>query len=52
MQLRDCALADLGLVDQRAALSLLELVAATKASAPTTALTSFLWLERCVRELH
>ncbi|BDU21759.1 asparagine synthase-related protein [Dyella sp. GSA-30] len=51
-QLGDCALADLGLVDQRAALSLLELVAATKASAPTTAFTSFLWLERCVRELH
>lgn len=51
-QLRDCALADLGLVDQRAALALLESVAATHASAPTTALISFLWLERCVRQLH
>jgi len=51
-QLRDCALADIGLVDQRAVLGLLESVATTRASAPTTALTSFLWLERCVRELH
>lgn len=51
-QLRDCALADLGLVDQRAVLKLLELVAATRASSPATALTSFLWLERCVREFH
>jgi asparagine synthase (glutamine-hydrolysing) len=52
VQLRDCALADLGLVDQRAVLALLETVAATQASAPTTALASFLWLERCVRQFH
>ena len=51
-QLRDCALADFGLVDQRAVLALLESVAATQASAPTTALSSFLWLERCVRQVH
>lgn len=51
-QLRDCALADLGLVDQRAALALLESVAATQASEPSTALVSFLWLERSVRQMH
>lgn len=51
-QLRECALADLGLVDQRAVLTLLESVAATQASEPTTALVSFLWLERSVRQVH
>lgn len=51
-QLRDCALADLGLVDQPAVLTLLETVATTRASAPATALASFLWLERSVRQLH
>lgn len=51
-QLSDCALADLGLVDQRAVLALLESVAATQASAPATALASFLWVERCVRQVH
>ena len=51
-QLRDCALADLGLVDRRAVLALLETVAATQASAPTTAFASFLWLERSVRQVH
>jgi asparagine synthase (glutamine-hydrolysing) len=51
-QLRDCALADLGLVNQPAVLALLETVAATQASAPATALASFLWLERSVRQLH
>jgi len=51
-QLRDCALADLGLVDQPAVLALLETVAATRASAPATALASCLWLERSVRQLH
>lgn len=49
-QLRDCALADLGLVDQRAALKLLNTVAATRAQAPMLALASFLWLERFVRQ--
>ncbi|HMH69500.1 MAG TPA: asparagine synthase C-terminal domain-containing protein [Pinirhizobacter sp.] len=51
-QLRDCALADLGLVDQPAVLALLETVVATRASAPATALVSFLWLERSVRQFH
>jgi asparagine synthase (glutamine-hydrolysing) len=50
-QLRECALADLGLVDQRAALKLLHTVAETRAEAPMSALASFLWLERCVRQL-
>lgn len=50
-QLRECALADLGLVDQRAALELLNTVAATRAQAPMSALASFLWLERCVRQV-
>ncbi|WP_266160037.1 asparagine synthase-related protein [Dyella silvatica] len=50
-QLRDCALADLGLVDQRAALALLHTVATTRAHAPMSALASFLWLERCVRQV-
>lgn len=51
-QLHDCALADLGLVDQPAVLALLETVATTRASAPATALASFLWLERSVRQFH
>lgn len=50
-QLRECALADLGLVDQRAALELLNTVATTRARAPMSALASFLWLERCVRQV-
>lgn len=50
-QLRECALADLGLVDQREALKLLHTVAATRAEAPMSALASFLWLERCVRQV-
>jgi len=52
LQLRDCALADLGLVDQRGALALLESIAMTRASAPTTVFVSFLWLERSVRQMH
>jgi asparagine synthase (glutamine-hydrolysing) len=51
-QLRDCALADLGLVDQRGALALLESIAATRASVATTVFVSFLWLERSVRQMH
>lgn len=50
-QLHECALADLGLVDQRAVLELLNTVASSQARAPTSALTSFLWLERCVRQV-
>lgn len=50
-QLRECALADLGLVDHRAALDLLQDVAATRGDAPAAPLISFLWLERFVRQL-
>lgn len=50
-QLRDCALADLGLIDQRAALALLDEVAVTQAVAPTSPLVNFLWTERFVRQL-
>ncbi len=50
-QLRECALADLGLVDHSAALALLEEVAETQAVAPTSPLINFLWMERFVRQL-
>ena len=50
-QLRECALADLGLVDRRAALALLDEVATTQAVAPTSPLVNFLWMERFARRL-
>jgi asparagine synthase (glutamine-hydrolysing) len=50
-QLRECALADLGLVDQRAVLALLDEVSVSQASAPTSALVNALWMERFVRQL-
>ncbi len=50
-QLRECALADHGLVDHGAALALLKEVAATRGDAPAAPLISFLWLERFVRQL-
>ena len=50
-QLRECALADLGLVDHGAVLALLREVAATRSDAPAAPLISFLWLERFVRQL-
>ena len=50
-QLRECALADLGLVDRRAALDLLGDVATTRGDAAAAPLISFLWLERFVRQL-
>lgn len=50
-QLRECALADLGLVDHHAALSLLDQVATTRSDAPAAPLISFLWLERFARQL-
>lgn len=50
-QLRECALADLGLIDRRAMLALLDEVAATQAVAPTSPLVNFLWMERFVRQL-
>lgn len=50
-QLRECALADLGLVDPSGVIGLLDTVAATRARAPTALLVSFLWLERFARQL-
>lgn len=50
-QLRECALADLGLVDHRAALALLNQVATTRSDAPAAPLIAFLWLERFARQL-
>lgn len=50
-QLQNCALADLGLVDQRAALALLDTVATKKEDAATAPLVAFLWLERFVRQV-
>jgi len=51
MQLRECALADLGLVDRNAVLQLLDELVATRARPLTAPLISFLWLERFVRQL-
>ena len=50
-QLRECALADLGLVQPRAVAALLDTVATTGARGATAALVSFLWLERFVRQV-
>ena len=50
-QLRECALADHGLVDHGAALALLKEVAATRGDASAAPLIAFLWLERFVRQL-
>jgi asparagine synthase (glutamine-hydrolysing) len=50
-QLRECVLADLGLVQPQAALELLDRVAATRAPVPTAVLVSFLWLERFARQV-
>lgn len=50
-QLQECALADLGLVNQRAMLELLEVVAATQAVAAVSPLVNVLWMERFVRQL-
>lgn len=49
-QLRECALADMGLVDQDAALTLLDDLVRTRARALTAPLASFLWMERFVRQ--
>lgn len=49
-QLRDCALADLGLVDRDAAIALLDTIVQTRAHPATSAFASFLWLERCARQ--
>jgi len=48
-QLSECALSDLGLVDQRAVLSLLREVETSKDEAQSAALAFFLWKEWFVR---
>ncbi len=50
-QLRDCALADLGIVDRDAALALLRTAAETRAPGPVAALAMFLWMERFARQI-
>lgn len=50
-QLENCVLADLGLVDQRAVLALLDKVVTTQTDAATAPLVSFLWLERFARQV-
>jgi asparagine synthase (glutamine-hydrolysing) len=50
-QLRECALADLGLIDRNAVLALLDEVANGQLVAQTSPLVNFLWLERFVRQL-
>lgn len=50
-QLRDCALADLGIVDRKAVLTLLDSVAAAPAPGPVAALAMFLWMERFARQV-
>jgi asparagine synthase (glutamine-hydrolysing) len=49
-QLKECALADLGLVDRRAVVALLATIATTRSHPATSAFASFLWLERCARQ--
>lgn len=51
-QLRECALAELGLVDRRSVMHLLEAVATRGERAPTAVLVSFLWMERLARQLN
>lgn len=50
-QLRECALADLGLVDRNATLALLDDVANTQSVAAASPLVNFLWMERFARQL-
>lgn len=49
-QLRECALAELGLVDRDAVARLVRDVASSLSHPATSALASFLWLERCARQ--
>jgi asparagine synthase (glutamine-hydrolysing) len=49
-QLRECALADLGLVDRGAVIALLRIIETTRSHPATSAFASFLWLERCARQ--
>jgi asparagine synthase (glutamine-hydrolysing) len=49
-QLKECALADLGLVDRNAVIALLTTIATTRSHPATSAIASFLSLERCARQ--
>ena len=49
-QLTQCALADIGLVEPRAVLALLDTVVRTQSHGATSALANFLWLERFARQ--
>lgn len=49
-QLKECALADLGLVDRGAVFGLLKTIAESRSHPATSAFASFLWLERCARQ--
>lgn len=49
-QLKECALADLGLVDREAIIALLDTIAETRSHPATSAFASFLGLERCARQ--
>jgi asparagine synthase (glutamine-hydrolysing) len=49
-QLKECALADLGLVDRNAVTALLTTIATTRSHPATSAFASFLSLERCARQ--
>lgn len=51
-QLGDCALADLGIVDRKAALALLDAVASAPTSGSVAALAMFLWMERFARQVR
>ena len=50
VQLKECALADLGLVDRSAVAALLATIATSQSHPATSAFASFLWLERCARQ--
>jgi len=49
-QLKECALADLGLIDRSAVIALLKTIAESRSHPATSAFASFLWLERCARQ--
>lgn len=49
-QLKECALADLGLVNRDAVIRLLGTIVESRSHPATSAFASFLWLERCARQ--
>jgi asparagine synthase (glutamine-hydrolysing) len=50
VQLKECALADLGLVDRDAVVAMIAFIAESRSHPATSAFASFLWLERCARQ--